>query len=215
MARPAGPVASAQVGAVAQSETFRGVRLGQLGSIDGAGFGQVVLADGLDAKLLGRAVAACGPVLCYADGEHIARPRRLPAYSLFLLVEGEAEEVGGTPWQADGSREARITTLSGRSIASERIAAHLARAIGPYAEVAVREAATLDPRPTAVKRAVAAEIDDIAAREAFLRDVLVDDDASYREGLVFGLQSGAYARMSAPALRAVRRAVVLPIRLEP
>ena len=99
-------------------------------------------------------------------------------------------------------------------MALERIASHLARAIGPYAEIAVREAAAADPRPSAVRAAVADEIEDPQARAAFLRDVPVDEGASWLPGFVFGLQGGAYPRVSDPPLRAVRSAILIPIRLE-
>jgi hypothetical protein len=74
--------------------------------------------------------------------------------------------------------------------------------------------AALDPSPAAVKAAVAAEIEDAPAREAFLRGVQVDDESCHQPGFVFGLQDGAYRRVSSPPLRAVGRAVIVPITLE-
>lgn len=195
-----------------QADAFKGMRLDQIASVRGAGLASVVPAPGLDAALMRRTIAACGPPLAYTDGERIVRPRRLPEYSLFLLAEGEVEEVPAMLGQ-DDAYQVRQTPLSGRTIAIGRIAEHLARAIGPYAEIAVREAAAVDARPAAVKTAVAAEIEDAAVREAFLRSVLVDDEACYQAGLVFGLQGG-YSRMSSPPLRALRRAVIVPLRLE-
>lgn len=193
-----------------QIDTFKGARLDRLAGLKDAGLESVVLAPGLGGDLMGKTVAACGPPLCYADGERIVRPRRLTDFSLFLLAEGEVEEMSA---RNDGAPEAP-RSLSGRSVAIDRIASHLAREIGPYAEMAVREAAAVDPRPSAVKAAVAAEIEDAERRDAFLRSVPVDDEACYQPGLVFGLQGGAYSRVSAPPLRALRRAIVVPIRLE-
>jgi small-conductance mechanosensitive channel len=197
-----------------QAAAFKGVRLDRIAGVTSAGIASVVLAPDLTDDLLQKTVAACGPPLCYADGERIMRPHRVTDFALFLLAEGEVRAVSET-WH-DGAHEEsdeRHTRLSSRSVAIDRIASHLARAIGPYADIAVREAAARDPRPAAVKTEVVAEIEDARAREAFLRDVQVDDEACYEAGLVFGLQGGAYNRISAPPLRAVGRAVIVPIAL--
>ncbi len=199
-------------GALWKTEAFKGVRLDQLAALPDVGLQPVVLAPGLSPDLMGRTIAACGPALCYADGERIMRPHRITDFSLFLLVEGEVREVSGTPWH-DGAAHERHTVLSSRNMAIERIVSHLARAIGPYAETAVREAAAIDPRPGAVRTAVAAEIEDAQAREVFLRGVPIEDEACFQSGLVFGLQDGAYHRSSSPPMRAVRFAVVVPITL--
>ena len=42
----------------------------------------------------------------------------------------------------------------------------------------------------------------------------VDDEACYQPGLVFGLQDAAYRRVSSPPMRAVGRAVIVPIALD-
>ncbi len=198
--------------AMPDTAAFKDKRLDQLGALRGAEFQSIALAHGLAADLAGRTIAECGPALCYADGERILRPHRARDYSLFLLAEGEVREASGAAWRegAHISSE-RDAMLSSRGMAIERITSHLARRIGPYAETAVREAAAVDPNPVAVRAAVAAEIEDAPARESFLRSLHFDDDVTYRAGLVFGLQSGAYRRVSSPPLRAVRRAIVIPI----
>jgi len=202
--------------ALPETQAFVGLRLDQLPGLKGIGLQSIVLAGGLGGDLMGKTVAACGPPLCYTDDERIVMPRRVGDFSLFLLADGEVRDVSGTHWR-DGAYDmssAPQTRLSSRNLAIERITSHLARAIGPYAEVAVREAAAVDPGPAAVKAAVAAEIEDAQAREAFLRGVQVDDEACYQPGLVFGLQDGAYRRISSPPMRTVGRAVIVPIALE-
>jgi small-conductance mechanosensitive channel len=199
-----------------QPDAFNGARLDRLADVRASDIRSVALAPGLGRELMGQTIAACGPPLHYADGERIVRPHRVTDFALFLLAEGEVRDVSGTHWR-DGAYDMSSepqTRLSSRNLAIERITSHLARAIGPYAEVAVREAAAVDPGPAAVKVAVAAEIEDAQAREAFLRGVQVDDESCYQPGFVFGLQDGAYRRVSSPPMRAVGRAVIVPITLE-
>lgn len=193
------------------TEPFKGKRLDQLGDLRGTELQSIVLARGLAADLTGRTIAECGPPLYYADGERILRPHRARSYSLFLLAEGEVREASGAAWRDGAHGTERSAMLASRGMAIERITSHLARRIGPYAETAVREAAAVDPNPLAVRTAVAAEIEDAPAREIFLRSLHLDDEVTHKAGLVFGLQSGAYRRVSSPPLRAVRRAIVIPI----
>jgi small-conductance mechanosensitive channel len=196
-----------------KTDAFNGARLAGLTTAD---IQSVTLAPGLRADLMGETIAACGPPLCYADGERIERPHRVTDFTLFILAEGEVRDVSGTHWRDaayDTSLEPQ-TRLSSRNLAIERITTHLARAIGPYAETAVRDAAAIDPHPVAIRAAVAAEIEDAQARDAFLRAVQVDDESCYQPGFVFGLHDGVNGRMSSPPLRAVGRAVIVPIALE-
>jgi small-conductance mechanosensitive channel len=199
------------------TEPFKGARLDRLADLKDAELQSVVLARGLAGDLVGRTIAECGPPLCYADGERIMRPHRVKDFSLYLLVDGEVSEAAGDAWRDGAPAQAheRHAMLSSRSMAVERVASHLARVIGPYAEVAVREAAAIDPDPVAVRDAVASEIEDTQKRESFLRGLLFHEHETYKPGFLFGLQSGAYRRMSSPPLRAVRSAVVVPIVLGP
>ena len=195
------------------TEQLKGARLDRLA--DRMPGSAAVLGAGLAGELIRRVIAEAGPVLCYTDGELILLPRRARPFTLFLLIDGRLREAAGAPHEgASLAGPGSPAAYSGRRMAVERIAAHLARRIGPYAEHAVREAAAVDPDPIAVGAAVANEIEDAEERASFLHSLHLDADDTYRPGFVFGLQGGAYSRVSSPALRAVGRAIVVPIALE-
>jgi hypothetical protein len=205
MPQSAGPDRAPQVPGTDQ---LKGARLDQLAGRM-PGLGHASFADGLSGDLARRTIAEVGPALCYTDAELILLPRRLRDLSLLLLVDGRLREANGAAHLGSSH-----LAHSGRRMAVERIAVHLARRIGPYAEHAVREAAAVNPDPVAVGAAVANEIDDTEERAAFLRSLHLDADETLKPGYVFGLQSGAYRRVSSPALRAVGGAVIVPITLE-
>lgn len=205
MPQGAGPDRAPQVPGTDQ---LKGARLDQLAERM-PGLRHASVADGLSGDLARRTIAEAGPALCYTDAELILLPRRLRDVSHFLLIDGRLREANGAA--RSGSPH---VAHSGRRMAVERIAVHLARRIGPYAEHAVREAAALNPDPVAVGAAVASEIDDAEERAAFLRSLHLDADETLKPGYIFGLQGGAYSRVSSPALRAVGGAVIVPITLE-
>jgi small-conductance mechanosensitive channel len=208
MPQGAGPDHPPRLPATAQ---LKGARLDRLA--DQVPGSTAALGAGLAGELLRRAIAETGPVLAYTDGELILLPRRVRPFALFLLLDGRLREAAAA--RHDASLAGLGSTVhSGRRMAVERIASHLARRIGPYAEHAVREAAALDPDPVAVGAAVAHEIEDAEERASFLHGLQLDADETHKPGFVFGLQGGAYNRVSSPALRAVGRAIIVPIALE-
>jgi small-conductance mechanosensitive channel len=205
--------AAAQLPAV---EQLKAVRLDGLDAAKLPALTSAVLAPELSLTLATSVIAGCGPPLCYGDGELIVMSRSVERFSLFMLVEGALREAPVFALRGDAAIEAgrRLTTLSQRMMAIERIAAELAQHIGPYAEYAVREAAAADLHPPAVCATVAQEIEDPAERERFVSALRFDDQEVRGPGFVFGLQSGAYARVSSPSMRAVGGAVIVPIVLE-
>jgi small-conductance mechanosensitive channel len=211
MPQGAGPDRAPQV---PSTDQLKGARLDRLAERI-PGLRALSIAGALAGDLARRTIAEAGPALCYTDAELILLPRRLRDFSLFLLIDGRLREAAG--WRdgaAPDAPGARRAAHAGRRMAVERIATHLARRIGPYAEHAVREAAAVDPDPAAVGAAVASEIEDADERAGFLRSLHVDADETLTPGTIFGLQGGAYRRVSSPALRAVGGAVIVPIALE-
>jgi small-conductance mechanosensitive channel len=196
------------------TDPLKGARLDQLAERM-PGLRAASIAGGLAGDLARRVIAEAGPALCYADAELILLPRRVRRFSLFLLLDGRLREAASAAWHSTWAEPGSPQTAhAGRRLAVERIAAHLARRIGPYAEHAVREAAAVDPDPVAVGAAAANEIEDAQEREGFLRGLHLDADDTHKPGFVFGLQGGAYGRVSSPALRAAGGAVIVPIALE-
>jgi small-conductance mechanosensitive channel len=194
------------------TEPLKGARLDRLAErVPGLA---AALGAGLAGEFLRRVIAEAGPVLCYTDSELILLPRRVRPYAHFLLIDGRLREAAGTWHEASLAGPGSPAAYSGRRMAVERIASQLARRIGPYAEHAVREAAAVDPDPVAVGAAVANEIEDAQERAGFLHSLHLDADDTHKPGFVFGLQRGAYSRVSSPALRAVGRAVIVPVVLE-
>jgi small-conductance mechanosensitive channel len=198
---------------------FKGLRLDRFAPSQVPGMESIVLESSLSPDLATGVITDCGPPLCYCDEELLVLPRRVDGFSLFLLADGEVREAPqDTTWHASSSLGGepwlRHEAHSGRRMAIERIAAHLARHIGPYAQQAVREAATTNVNPIAVRTAVAAEIEDPEARQNFVRGLRLEDDETYKPGFIFGLQSATYLRVSSPSLRAVGGAVIIPIVLE-
>jgi small-conductance mechanosensitive channel len=195
---------------------LKGLRLDRLADAGIRGLGSLVPAAELWPKPSAGVIADCGRPLCYADGELIVVPRGVEAFSLFLLVEGAVFEASVFATREDSPLQPsmRLATPSDRRMALERITADLAQHIGPFAEYAVREAAAAGPDPVTVCATVAREIEDPSERAGFLGRLRMDHDNLHRPGFVFGLQCGAYARVSSPPLRAVGGAVVVPIVLD-
>jgi small-conductance mechanosensitive channel len=199
------------------TDQFKGLRLDQLVHAKIPGLEQIVLATGLSPTLMGSVIAECGPPLCYADGELLRVPRRLDKFSLFLLVEGAAQE--GSPadaalLQPPLEAEVSLAMEADRRMAVERVATVLAQYIGPYAEYAIHEAAAADPDPIAVCKAAAQEIDDPVERKRFLSELRMNYHQTRKPGFVFGLQGRAYGRRSSRSFRAAGGAIIIPITLE-
>ena len=198
-------------------DEFRGMALDQLVQ---ALSGPLVAAQNLPADSMRGVISECGRPLCYGDGERLALPSETKEFSLFLLAEGQASE---SPLQAAWHTEEALKLQPGlrrtigvsHTMQVEAIASHLARYIGPYAELAVKHAAASHADPTAIREAVALEIDDLHERKAFLHTFKMEPTGKFGPGFVFTVQSSpGFGRVSTPFLRALGRATVVPIKLE-
>lgn len=130
-----------------------------------------------------QALLEAGEILRYGDGEPIALPERL-AGSACLLIDGEIAR--------GEDQDASLRTRLPRSEALAQVERSLAWQIGPYAEVAVRRAATAGTPVRDVGNLVAAEIDDAEARRTFLHETDLPEESLHVRG--FFLAAGGTAR---------------------
>jgi small-conductance mechanosensitive channel len=132
-----------------------------------------------------------GRLLLYAPDERLVLPDGMDDWR-FLLVHGRAvnsHEYGLD--EADPRRPSLPAWSLGPDATVRRVAEHLARHIGPYAEIAVRRASRATSDLPALCHAVAVEIDDPHERARFLADVAPENEAGHGPGLVFRARRNA------------------------
>ncbi|HXW24688.1 MAG TPA: mechanosensitive ion channel domain-containing protein [Xanthobacteraceae bacterium] len=156
-----------------------------------------------------------GELLLYAPGEKIAVPERLDGCK-FLLIDGELRESdhGFSQTPTDGSLRAGdgLPFNLTRRIALNKIAEKLSQHIGPYARVAIEREAARNADLAAVCTALANEIADPQAREAFLRQTREERAPTLRPGVAFGTQRDlSQGLVSKPLMRALGSAILLAI----
>jgi small-conductance mechanosensitive channel len=165
-----------------------------------------------------QALAEEGDLLLFAAGERIVLPGRVES-AMFLLIDGELSDNpyefhnlhATAHYRPAGPPDGAASNLTRRA-AVKQIADRLAEHIGPYAEYVVEQAAAADRSLRAIRETVAAEIEDGAARQDFLRGNEALPRETYGPGFIFrARRDSAGSIVSEPRLRAAGKAAVLPI----
>ena len=157
------------------------------------------------------AEAGAGRVLMFAPDERLVMPDWAEGWR-FLMLRGEAAEAPEFEFVQhafDATPPLAVERL-GRHARVQKIAEALSDRIGPYAEYAVARAAERIADIDGLSRAVALEIDDEAARAAFLQAVRVGPEpASPVDRVLTVRRNAAGALVARGNLRALTEVVVL------
>jgi small-conductance mechanosensitive channel len=151
-------------------------------------------------------IARVGIPLGYLASERIIFPSRVRGH-LCLLVQGAVYEIAS---EFDTlPRPRRFSESAGSSHDAEwlsrraqikRISDRLADAIGPYAEIAVQQAAGHSAGLAEISGSVAHEIADPALRRAFLAETVVPEERRHGPGLMFRIVGDAVGRSTPDTL---------------
>jgi len=176
----------------------------------------MALLPGLCRTEAARRLAGEGELLLYAPDERLVLPGRC-AGQVLLIVSGWArEEVAGSGVLADAAAPPllRLQRL-GRAAALRQVADALARHIGPYAEHAVRRAASSAQGLDELCRVLAREIEDPHRRARFLAELEQPEEPELGPGRVMATQRDATGRwVSDPPARAAEEVALLAVRPE-